>query len=79
MRFQVVIAEPYKSFNEKIQVTKKYCKDKVQIMDNLVYIERWEGDGEITTRHRKSKKKSNIYDNNKGTTLCDWFGAGQVI
>lgn len=42
MRLQVIIAEPYKNFKEKIQITKKHCKDKVQILDNLVYIERWE-------------------------------------
>ena len=42
MKLQVVIVEPYSSFKEKVRITKRYSKDKVQIMDNLVYIERWE-------------------------------------
>ena len=50
MRLQIVIAEPYSSFKEKVKITKRYSKDKVQIMDNLVYIERWEN------RYEKVKK-----------------------
>lgn len=42
MKLQVVIVEPFDSFKQKIRITKKYSEDNLEILDKVVYIERWE-------------------------------------
>lgn len=38
---KVIIVEPYRTFKEKMKITKKYDGCKVEIMGNLIYIEKW--------------------------------------
>lgn len=40
-RLRIVEMIPFKSFKEKIRLTKKYEKCRVEVISNYLYIERW--------------------------------------